>query len=225
MNWILLVSIVILAGNIVWGLSKGFLRVAFSLVQWLLVFFILSKGAPVVATYIMENTSLPQKLIEQCEKQLEKSVTEMIDPNVGSNLVAEQGDLSEMGIRIPMILADSLLKKTGVYGRMAEGIAQMAVQGLSYIIVLLITVILLFLLNRALGIVDKIPVISGVNRLLGVAAGFLKGMIVIWLGFAIVAFCIGTSWSQFVISYIYEAPVLIWIYENNLLLSLFLRLL
>ena len=59
MNWLLLVVIALIAGNIVWGYSKGFLRVAYSLVEWLLIFLVISRGTPYVLDFLNENTNIP----------------------------------------------------------------------------------------------------------------------------------------------------------------------
>ena len=62
MNWVLLVVILLIAGNIVWGYSKGFLRVAYSLVEWILIFVVISRGTPYVLNFLNENTNIPQQL-------------------------------------------------------------------------------------------------------------------------------------------------------------------
>ena len=58
MNWLLLVVIALIAGNIVWGYSKGFLRVAYSLVEWLLIFLVISRGTPYVVDFLEENKKI-----------------------------------------------------------------------------------------------------------------------------------------------------------------------
>lgn len=92
------------------------------------------------------------------------------------------------------------------------------VGGIVYFISFLITIIILKLVEYALGIVSKIPVLDGINKIVGLAAGGIKGCLLIWLLFAVIAFIGTTQTGKSIISYIYEEEFLIWIYENNLLL-------
>ena len=225
MNWVLLVVILLIAGNIVWGYSKGFLRVAYSLVEWILIFVVISRGTPYVLNFLNENTNIPQQLTAHCEKQLQESVGEWIDPNVENNVVTGNGEGAYDGIRLPVVLIDALLEKTGTYTKLAEGVAELAVEGLAYLLAILLTLLVFWLIGKVLKIVDKIPVVHGLNRLLGVGAGFVKGIMLVWMLFGLIAFCVGTAWGEFLLSYIYEAEILIWLYENNFLLTILFSLL
>ncbi|MGN0426855.1 MAG: CvpA family protein [Agathobacter sp.] len=220
MNWLLLVVIALIAGNIVWGYSKGFLRVAYSLVEWLLIFLVISRGTPYVLDFLNENTNIPQQLTAHCERQLQESVGDWLDPNVEDNITTENSELPYAEIKLPVVLVDNLLENTGAYTRLAEGVAQLAVEGLAYLLAIVLTLLVFYLIGKVLKIVDKIPVIHGLNRLLGVGAGFVKGMMLVWLLFGLIAFCVGTAWGQFLLSYIYEAEILTWLYENNYLLTI-----
>lgn len=220
MNWLLLVVIALIAGNIVWGYSKGFLRVAYSLVEWLLIFLVISRGTPYVLDFLNENTNIPQQLTAHCEEQLQESVGDWLDPNVEDNITTENSELPYTEIKLPVVLVDNLLENTGAYTRLAEGVAQLAVEGLAYLLAIVLTLLVFYLIGKVLKIVDKIPVIHGLNRLLGVGAGFVKGMMLVWLLFGLIAFCVGTAWGQFLLSYIYEAEILTWLYENNYLLTI-----
>jgi hypothetical protein len=76
-----------------------------------------------------------------------------------------------------------------------------------------------------LGVFNRIPLLGNVNRVLGFAAGSLNGLVFVWVLFAIVAAGAGTGWGRFVISYIVESPVLVWLYQNNLLVTVLLAFL
>lgn len=225
MNWLLILVILLIAGNIVWGYSKGFLRVAFNLVEWLLIFLVISRGTPYIMGYLEENTSIPAQITQHCKEQLQESVSQMIDPNVDIALQPQGDTLTNLGIHLPTVLVEQVLEKTGAYDRLAEEIAQLAVQGISYLLTILLAIIAFVLIGKILNLVDRIPIISGMNRLLGTVAGLTKGCVIVWLLFGLVAFGVGTAWGKFVLVYIYEAPILSWLYENNFLLTLLLTFL
>ena len=37
MNWLLILVVLLVAGNIVWGFFRGFLRVVYSMAAWILI--------------------------------------------------------------------------------------------------------------------------------------------------------------------------------------------
>ena len=76
------------------------------------------------------------------------------------------------------------------------------------------------IIYQALSIVDKLPVINGINKAFGIIMGFLKGMLIVWTIFAIVAMSCTSEYGMIMISYIYENPLLQIIYENNLVLTI-----
>lgn len=39
MNWLLILVVLLVAGNIVWGFFRGFLRVVYSMAAWILILF------------------------------------------------------------------------------------------------------------------------------------------------------------------------------------------
>ena len=96
---------------------------------------------------------------------------------------------------------------------------------ISFVLVLLIAVISFHLLSVVLKVVEKLPLIGGINRLLGLFAGLVKGILFIWLAFAIIAMAGTTDIGIALISYIYESPLLIWVYENNFVLTLLMTFL
>lgn len=41
MNWLLILVVLLVAGNIVWGFFRGFLRVVYSMAAWILILVLL----------------------------------------------------------------------------------------------------------------------------------------------------------------------------------------
>jgi hypothetical protein len=132
--------------------------------------------------------------------------------------------LEELGVRLPTALFGALLEKTGAYTKLAEEVAELAVRGISYLLTLIVALLLFYWLRKALCLIDKIPILNGANRLIGAAAGLIKGILLTWIAFAFVAAFAATVWGRFLISYIYEAQILTWLYENNVILTVILSL-
>ena len=52
MNWLLVLTVLFVAANIVWGCYRGFLRVLYSMVAWIVILVAVSWLSPYVANYL-----------------------------------------------------------------------------------------------------------------------------------------------------------------------------
>ncbi len=229
MNWLLIVVVLLIIGHMVWGYSKGFLRVGYSFVEWILILVFVTWATPYVADYIMDNSQIASVIEAGCVEGLKEHVTleklQSENPATGVN-----EELRELGITLPEFVtkqllgtgeyANEFLSESGIYEELASKIAYLAVRGISFLVVFLVAYLICRVAGLLLNIVDKIPVVSGVNRTFGIIAGFIKGALVTWVLFAIIAICAGTEAGMFLVSYIYDQPLLQWIYENNLVLTI-----
>lgn len=69
----------------------------------------------------------------------------------------------------------------------------------------------------SLKIISSIPVIRGVNKLLGFGVGVLEAVLLIWVAFIIiVAFAFGGV-SSYILDSIKENELLVWLFQNNYL--------
>mgnify|MGYP002515945728 CR=1 FL=1 len=69
----------------------------------------------------------------------------------------------------------------------------------------------------SLKIISSIPVIRGVNKLLGFGVGVLEVVLLIWVAFIIiVAFAFGGV-SSYILDSIKENELLVWLFQNNYL--------
>ena len=114
--------------------------------------------------------------------------------------------------------ADYTLEKSGIYEEMAREMADFINYGIAFFAALIICAILMHFLQDMLDIVSKIPILKGVNKTLGVAAGLLQGLIIIWLFFYLLTLFQNVGWGEMLLSMIQESRFLTVLYENNILL-------
>ena len=189
MNWLLILTVLFVAANVVWGFYRGFLRVIYSMVAWIVILVAVSWLSPYVANYLTEHTGLNTYIEEGCNQKLH----EWADAKKQEN----QKEVKEHGndAGLPEIIlqkltgesevADQLLEDTGVYEAITQKLVQMTIQGIAYIIVFVLILIATRIIFIAFKIVDKLPLIGGINRSIGAVAGFVKGMVVVWIVFAL----------------------------------------
>lgn len=236
MNWLLIVVILLLAGNIAWGIYRGFLRVVLSVAVWIVMLVFVTWAAPYAAELLREHTQIDERIEAGCEEGLRALVRgEGAKADGGNTHENAQTEASrkEQGIRLPEViadqlldtgeLADHLLSDTGVYAKAAEQAANLALRSIAYVSVLAVIWLAFHILMTVLDLIAKLPVIEGANRLLGGAAGLVKGVLLVWLLFAFIALGSATAVGTVLISRIYESELLVWLYENNLVLTILMN--
>lgn len=241
MNWLLIIVILVLAGNIVWGFSKGFLRVIYSMLAWIAILVFVTWATPYVANVLTEKTNIDNRI----ESNLDERLHELVIGDTNGQKEDREPDAQNPGqgkknyrdlqMKLPDVvtnklfdtnkIADQILEGSGAYDVVAGRATDLVMRVISFVLVLLIAVISFHLLSVVLKVVEKLPLIGGINRLLGLFAGLVKGILIIWLAFAIIAMAGTTDIGIALISYIYESPLLIWVYENNFVLTLLMTFL
>lgn len=230
MNLLLIVMLIVVAGFIIWGYWRGFVRIAFSLVSMILVIVLVSWTAPYLTDYLKENTNIYENLTEKCSRQIQH-VAESAIQNTGEETVA--GDETQVdGILLPKIWVQELLAKagdavedtmesTGLYHQAGAYLADWALKGIAFFAAFFLVSIVLRLVVGLLDIVTKLPLIKGVNRFLGGAAGLVQGILVVWLFLFLVAVACTSAFGQLMLGYVKESAILSYLYENNGVLYLF----
>lgn len=241
MNWLLIIVILVLAGNIVWGFSRGFLRVIYSMLAWIAILVFVTWATPYVANVLTEKTNIDNRI----ETNLDEKLHELVIGDTNGQKEDREPDAQNPGqgkknyrdlqMKLPDAvtnklfdtnkIADQILEGSGAYDVVAGRATDLVMRVISFVLVLLIAVISFHLLSVVLKVVEKLPLIGGINRLLGLFAGLVKGILIIWLAFAIIAMAGTTDIGIELISYIYESPLLIWAYENNFVLTLLMTFL
>ncbi len=244
MNWVLILLVLILAWNIAWGYHTGFLRVVYSLGKWILIIAILIWMTPIVANLLTHETKLPATIEKRVEEHIKAKGEEAVKNQADSQTKKlkeetsqsdkdsgeEVNSLVALGIMLPDAvveqipdlgeLAQQSLEESGIYDKLTKKITEMAIYGIAGIAVLIIAFVVCHVVVTIFKVIEKLPGIRQVNHGLGIAAGGVKGMVLIWLLLALLALEVGSTAGQFMIPYIYESPVLEWLYENNLILNI-----
>lgn len=245
MNWVLIVVIVILAGYTLTGYAKGFLKIVYSLISWLVMLTFVIFVTPHIENYLKTETEIYNKVVVYCEDTLRQQVQqELGDVNISGaeNSLTENELFTAIADKLPQNLleelksqtseiteglkekttemAEELIETKGIYGKTAVAIADLFLKGISTLIAMVLGAIASIFISLVLGFIGKLPIIGFANKLLGLVAGAANGLLIIWIAFYIVAIMSTTNLGGTLISQIYENPFLIYLYENNLILSI-----
>ena len=201
------------------GFKKGFLKTAFSLVSWILVLVLCNFATPIVTDMLVQNTDV--EVIVQTT--VETKVMEAVEQAV------QNSDVSELEAALPAELKELLL---GEHESINELLLDNSkpidvtpvVNGIIGILGFVVTVIVLriamVIVEFALGVVAKLPLIGPADKLLGIACGGVKGLIWCWVILAVVSVLALTGVNTEFAGYIAQSELLTWLQDNNVLLNL-----
>jgi len=232
MNWVLIVVMLLLIWEMMRGYRRGLLRTIYSLVSWVIVLVIVTLATPHIDAYLIEHTTLYDKIEAYCENSVRENAQNKIEQQAVDG--SKEDPIAELGIKLPEGVwndvlektgnaADEFLETSGVYNEVAKGVAGFIVEGISFFIALVIARIIVHLISRFLGVVSRIPVIRGINKTLGIFAGAIYGLILVWIAFYLVALGSTSELGGMIISYIYQNPLLTFLYENNFVITIIMQ--
>lgn len=94
---------------------------------------------------------------------------------------------------------------------------------ISFIAAIILVNIVLRIALVALDILSHIPVIGGLNHLLGLIMGLVQALFLIWIFFLVVSMAAGTEAGMQLMSMVQESAMLSFLYNSNLFLQVVLR--
>lgn len=220
MNILTIIILAILVLSVFGGYKKGFLKTAFSLVSWIIVLVLCNFATPIVTDMLIEKTDIEVVVQTTVDTKINEVISETI----------ETSDLAELEAVLPAELKITLLGDNGSLQEVVtNGVAldtTALVNGIVGILGFVITVIVLRLVmvvvEVVLNIVTKLPLIGPMDKLLGLACGAGKGIILCWVVLAIVSVLALTGVNTELATYISQSELLTWLQDNNVLLNLIL---
>ena len=200
---ILLLLIVFLSVFI--GVKRGFIKSVKGIVALILAVIAANSLSPYLASYFKENL-FEEAIRSNVERQFDQIVT--IDSDTG-----EYDGIGEMIDRMPSEFSallsrfhidpdnfksfyEDTAKKQGdnirqqVINYVVDPIVSSISSALAYAVVFLLTIVVVLILAMVLNLVCKLPLLSQANRILGLIAGIISGLLYAWVA----AIVISTAW-------------------------------
>ena len=215
MNWLLIVVCAIILFCAIRGWNRGLLRILYSLISIVLLIGLISYATPYISSYIKNNTGVYTALEQRCTQAIRNSGQEKVSDTVDNGTSVAGVSLPEQVTSYITDSGNNLLDQVGVYDALGKKMADWILAGISYFVALLIAGIIVSMIGRSLRIVNRIPVLRGVNRTLGIFAGAFQGLILVWLLFMLLSLFAGTEEGKMCIEQIDQSGILRYLYYNN----------
>ena len=190
-NWFFLLCILLLAWNAVSGYRKGFVRMLYRILCNLLALVLAAFAADPLGNFFKTHTSLYNVVEGRC--------VDFVSGVSGNS---------------------SLLSAAGVYDTVGEQAAQVVFHILMFVLAFVLIRIVFWIVMRVANGIAKAPVLRGINRFLGILAGCLNGLLLVWLLMAVFTIFQSASLGAEVMACIQRWDFLRALYEWNPLLFL-----
>lgn len=208
------------------GYKRGFVNIALTLAASLVAILLAAGLSKPVAAYIKNNTPLYSNIEKQMnqyvskylEDSMELKTTELTDemleklpvPDAITKILSENNTKD--------VIKDLGSKNVGEY--ISAQLAGLIVTAIVYMGLFILFSVVLRILISMLDIIAKLPVVKEVNQLLGLAAGLIEGLLIVWVCALLVTAVAGTDFGQEIMKQIGDNSFLTFIYQNNPLMKI-----
>lgn len=224
MNLYLILVLIIMLACIVFGYIRGFIRTVYSMCALAIIIILTAVLSPYVKVYIEKNTGIPATIESGLEQKIdlkgkidEKTDTKYTDyvdkidlPEQLRDVIKEKGRKAgeEVDSYVDRV-SDELV--SSVYSNLTE----MIVSAIAYLFTMAVISVVVLVIGLLLNIVEKLPVIKQLNKVLGIAAGFVQGYLYISV-FYLAALAFGaTGIGSSLLEMVNRNAVLSWLYDYN----------
>lgn len=213
MNYFFIICILIMFACFIAGTHRGMLKIIYGIIAWVFVFWFVNFANPYVLEALNEHTNIEVVINEKITERLELKYEESEKEEEGS------GKMAVYNI-IPLTLRESFneIVKDSVdkfIETVASAFTDLAMKGVAAVLSIILAYLIIWLIGKILILVNFMPGLNQVNRLLGGITGLLEGLLIIWI-IMFVADMFPTSLiGQVVVENVSSNEILLTIYDNN----------
>lgn len=220
-NWLSIAVGIYLAGMILYGHYKGFIRLAVSAGALVLTLAVVHTAAPVVSDFLKENEAISRAFENSMQKAAGLGeAAEIKEPS--------QQRLAIEGMEFPEQIKKALLENNNseVYKLLGvETFTQYISSYLSHAMMDMIAFLLVFVVVFAairiltiwLDLVARLPILSGVNKLAGALLGGMEGLLFLWVLCLFLTALSATELGRTLLHQIENSTWLSFLYNHNFL--------
>lgn len=221
------IGILVLSG--LFGFRRGFVREVVTMFFWVLSIALVWLMNPYVNDFLKENTPLYEFV--------QSSTRDYVESKLEGNTAAEEQEQSSLleNLGLPSFLTEEIEENNNasVYQYLAvntftdyvsDYLAVAAVNGVSFLVSLLLATLLIRMLAYALDIIARLPIINGINKSAGALVGVVKGVLFIWIILMVLTIFCNTEIGRQGLELVERDDLLKWLYEQNVFVNIFMSI-
>lgn len=233
-NAVLILTALVFLLGMLDGLKRGFIKIVASFAATIITIVVVVVATPYVSNVLGKILPIESIIMTNCmdviypDKNMNKMEFEELLPAIDLGR-DEQISLIENS-KLPEVFQELILENnnTEIYESLGvtnfgeylvKYFAKLVVNIISFLLTFLVVTIALRTIIYMLGIISDLPVIGGLNRIAGAGLGLVKGLIFVWVIFAVITLAYDTQLGATCMQNIQENEFLKFIYDNNVLMN------
>lgn len=225
MNVLLIVVGIVIAICIFVGYKKGLVRMIASLLAATLIVTLVGIVSPYISQWIQQGTSLKETVQEKVVQILIPEREE--EANLLNEELAKDEQITLLeNAKIPEMFRQKLLENNhyeayAMLGAETFGqyvgayITKVLSDLIAFLVALVVVTIAVSILVKMLGLIDKLPLIGGMNRVAGGIVGVGIGVVAVWILFLVITLFYDTELGRTCFEQIETSKVLSYLYDGN----------
>lgn len=224
MNILLLITGLIFVICVIFGMAQGFIKIAASLIATIITVMLVMFLSPYVSRGILKMTPLEDAVQKKCVK--------VLSGKEADNVTLSREEQIEMiqKINLPPVFKEMLLENNNseIYQSLGVAtfgeyigtyLAKVIADFLGFLLTMFVVTIAIRAVIGTLGLIAKLPVIGGLNRIAGGVLGVGIGLVIVWVLFVAVTLAYSTDFGQMSFSNIADSRLLTYLYEKNIFMD------
>lgn len=211
MNYIDIAVLIIIGFSCFQGYRRGFIKTLFDTLGVLVAFFLSKEVSHIMEEFLMNNTKLFTR------------VHDFIENKSSINFMESADKLFNLPVELQNILSNIIktgdLTQADTFQVFVNNISIIVVRSVSFIITFLVIYALLVVLSNLINIIFKLPVLNITNRVFGAGTGFVKGVIMLYIIFALASPIIGFMQENDIAKGVLSSESSKIFYSNNIILN------
>ncbi|QFJ54219.1 CvpA family protein [Pseudobutyrivibrio xylanivorans] len=218
-NPVLIICILIILFCTIRGAQKGMLRIIFGMISWIILLWFVNTACTYVSDYLNVNTTLPAFVQENIETNLSDKYHMAEEDNEGTG---EDAVLKLLPIAIREKVDETINNSVeALINCISVELSEAAIKGIATIVSVLGGILLIYILNKLINLIGAIPGIKGANKMLGVTAGFVESLLIIWLCMYLADCFPTTKYGEFILTNTASNDLLNYVYKINIIEQVF----
>lgn len=207
-----LVVIAIILLSLFIGVKRGFIRSIVGVLSIVISLALATWTYPVVSNTI-DNIGITSSIEDTIEKSLinkDNSEKQNTEDEISHLPKSTQEVIQKQTEAITASAADAT----------AKTISSLAVNIISILLVFIIVRIIMFLISHSLKFITRLPVIKGIDKILGGILGLLSGILIVYLILTFITFNTAINSDGALIKAIHNSYLTSFMYDNNFIVNL-----
>lgn len=223
MNLLTIVVLAFLVVSSIVGMKRGMIKTLFSLFSVVVALILAAIFSPIAANILQNNEKIVGAISDSVEAIF------FSDDQTGTDNSAQSKDILE-DLEIPEKIKELLrenntsdayemLNADTLKAYICNYISFMIIKALAFVLLFVAFMIALALICTSLNLISKLPVLNGVNHMLGLLCGFAFSLVIVWVMCVALTALASTTFGGNMMAQINESEILSFIYNHNLLIN------